>query len=138
MHYQIDLDPTHSVIRLKITEEMMSLECAEEVYRHLRLLTAHGGPYAAIYDLTKVKNTTIPVDLVRSCAQRPPSVPMGRPHVVVGEEPAIFGLARLFQMCREFRHGEFEVVHTLEEAYYIVGARPEDFTERIFPAERAA
>jgi hypothetical protein len=56
---------------------------------------------------------------------------MARPHVVVGEAPAIFGLARVFQMCREFRHGEFEVVLTLEEAYEMTEARPEDFTQRL-------
>ena len=51
--------------------------------------------------------------------------------MVVGEAPAIFGLARVFQMCREYRHGEFSVVQTLEEAYTIVEARPEDFTQRL-------
>ena len=82
---------------------------------------------AAIYDLSATKDTTIPVEIVRGYARRRPPVPMGRPHVVVGKAPAIFGLARIFQMCREDVHGEFEVVHTMEEAYKIVKVRPEDF-----------
>ena len=140
MHYQIDLDPTHSVIRLKITEEMMSLECAEEVYRHLRLLTAHGGPYAAIYDLSIVKGTTIPIDVVRGLARRAPSIPTGtgRPIVVVGQFPFIYGLARLFQMCGESVGSEFDVVHTMQEAYAIVEVLPEDYTERLYPLPVAA
>lgn len=129
--YQIDRDPVHSVIRLTVTAETVTMELAEEIYTRLVRLSSNDGPYAAIYDLTMVRDTTIPVDLVRGFAQRPPSVPTGRPHVVVGEAPAIFGLARVFQMCREFRHGEFEVVHTLEEAYEIVEARTEDFTQRL-------
>ena len=77
---------------------------------------------------------------------------MGRKHVVVGKEPHIFGLALLFQMCSESigeRAGfvlgrlhdsdeirEFQVVSSLEEAYDIVGAHPEDFTEcLIWPSE---
>jgi hypothetical protein len=61
---------------------------------------------------------------------------MGRKQVVVGKEPHIYGLARLFQMCSESMGGEFGVVHTLEEAYDIVGARPEDFTEcLVWPRE---
>jgi hypothetical protein len=43
----------------------------------------------------------------------------------------IFGLARLFQMCGESVHKENDVVYTLAEAYEIVKARPEDFTERV-------
>jgi hypothetical protein len=34
-------------------------------------------------------------------------------------------------MCREYVHGEFQVVHTLEEAYKIAEVRPEDFTQRL-------
>ena len=129
--YQIDLDPAHAVIRLTVTAETVTLELAEEIYTRLMRLSSSGGPYAAIYDLSATKHTTIPAEMVRGYARRNPSVPMGRPHVVVGEEPAIFGLARLFQMCREYTHGEFDVVHTLEEAYALVEVRPEDFTERL-------
>jgi hypothetical protein len=42
-------------------------------------------------------------------------------------------------MCGEgFGREELEVVHTLEEAYEIVGVRPEDFTERLYSKEIAA
>jgi len=139
INYRIDLDPTHSVIRLTVREEVVSLQLAEDIHTRLIRLSWRGGSYAAIYDLSAVKGTTIPTDTLRLLARRTPSIPMGRPHVVVGKEPAIFGLARLFQMCREFRQKEeFEVVHTLEEAYEMVGALPEDFTKRIFPAALAA
>jgi hypothetical protein len=129
--YQIDLDPVHSVIRLTVTEEIISLRTAEDCHRRLSVLTSSGGPYAAIYDLSMAKGTTIPTNRVRTFALRRPSIPVGRKHVVVGKFPAIYGLARLFQMCGEFVGKEFEVVHTLEEAYEIVGVRPEDFTERL-------
>ena len=129
--YQIDLDPVHSVIRLTMTAEIMTLECAQEIHARLTRLSASGGPYAAIFDLTLVKGTTIPTDMVRGLARNRPAVPVGRPHVIVGEEPVIFGLARLFQMCGEAVDKEHEVVHTLEEAYKIVEASPDDFTERL-------
>jgi hypothetical protein len=129
--YHIDLDPKHSVIRLTITAEIMTLECAKEIHARLTALSANGGPYAAIFDLSLVKSTTIPTDVVRTLARNRPSISAGRPHVIVGEEPVIFGLARLFQMCGEAVDKEHEVVHTLEEAYEIVKAAPEDFTERL-------
>ena len=138
MDYQVDLDPTHSVIRLTVTAEIVTLELAEDCYRRLSLVTSRGGPYAAIYDLSAAKNTTIPTDMVRSFARRRPSIPMGRTHVVVGKAPVIYGVARIFQMCREFLGDQFDVVWSLAEAYEIIGARPEDFTQRLFPEDLAA
>lgn len=138
MHYRIDLSPRHAVVRLTILEEMVSLKCAEDIYRHLKQVTSTGGPYAGIYDLSFTKGTTIPTEVVRGFARRTPSVPMGRPHIVVGKDPVIFGLARLFQMCSESVGSEYEVVHTLEEAYAVVDVRPEDFTEHIFQTDLAA
>jgi hypothetical protein len=138
MDYQVDLDPTHSVIRLTVTTETVTLALAQEVYQRLSEVTSRGGPYAAIYDLSAAKRTTIPTEMVRTFAHLAPSIPMGRTHVVVGREPVIYGLARIFQMCSEFLRDQFEVVHTLEEAYDIVGARREDFTQRLFPERLAA
>ena len=136
MHSQIDLDPTHGVIRLTVMEEMVSLECAEDCYRHLSQVAYSGGPYAAIYDLSMAKGTTIPTEMVRNFARRRPPMPTGKEgkaRVVVGKEPSIYGLARLFQICGDNIGKEFEVVHTLEEAYDIVGVGPKDFTQRLFP-----
>ena len=128
---QIDLDPVHSVIRLTVTAEIMTLNMAEAIHTRLEYLSSRGGPYSAIFDLSAVKDTTIPVDVVRGYGRRSSSVPMGRKHVVVGAAPAIFGLSRVFQMCGEAVGKEHEVVHTLDEAYEIVGVRPWDFTERL-------
>jgi len=139
MHSQIDLDPTHGVIRLTVLEEMVSLECAQDVYKQLSQVASKGGPYAAIYDLSMAKGTTIPTEMVRAFARRIHPIPAGeRKHVVVGKETNIFGLARLFQICGDNVGKEFETVHFLEEAYEIVGVRPEDFTERLYPETMAA
>ena len=136
MDYEIDLDPAHSVIRLTVMVETMTMELAEEIYRHLSEATSSGGPYAAIYDLSATQQTSMPTITVRGFARRKPSIPMGRPHVVVGTEPVIFGLARVFQMCGEAIGSEHQVVHSVEEAYDIVGVHPEDFTEcLIWPCE---
>ena len=129
--YQIDLDPVHLVIRLTVTAETVTQELAEDIYRHLSEAASSGGPYAAIFDFSAAKHTTIPADMVRDFARRHPSVPTGRKQVVVGKETHLYGLARLFQISGENVGKEFEVVHTLEEAYKIVEASPEDFTQRL-------
>ena len=133
MPFEVDLDPAHSVIRLTLIEEVVSLECAEACYKFLSQISSSAGPYAAIYDLSVATDTTISTQMVRNFASRPPSIPIGRPQVVVGKAPVIYGLGRLFQACEERSGSQYDVVHTLEEAYEIVGVRPQDFTERLFP-----
>lgn len=145
MDYEVDLDPKHSVIRLTVTAETVSLELLEKIYRHLREVTSRGGPYASIYDISAVNWTALPTEIFKSVLPRRPLMPPGRKHVMVGKEPHISRFASLFHMCTEsigepagfilthvYDSGEmreFQVVYSLEEAYDIVGARPEDFTE---------
>ena len=145
MDYEIDLCPTHSCIRLTVTAENITMELAEEMYQHLREATSTGGPYAAIFDLSATKTTTISTDAVRSFGRhRLPAIPMGdcplcgdaRKQVVVGTEPHIFGLARVFEMCADAIGSDFHVVKTLEEAYEFTHMHPEDFTQcLIWPCE---
>ena len=74
MDYEIDLDTVHSVIRLTVKAETMTMELAEDIYRHLLEVTSKGGPYAAIFDLSATKHTTISTDAVRSWGRhRPPT-----------------------------------------------------------------
>jgi hypothetical protein len=128
--YHIDLCPAHSCIRLTVTEETVTPELAEEIYQRLNAIPSRNGLYAAIYDLSIVKGTTITVETVRAYARRQPSIPLGRPHVIVGEQPMVYGLALVRDVPGAI-YGHFEIVHTLEEAYKICGVRPEDFTERL-------
>ena len=129
--YQIDLDPVHTVIRLTVTEEIVTPELAQEMYTRLQEISSTRGEYAAIYDLTMVKGTTIEVEVVRSMARNRPAVLLTRPHLVVAEQARIYALARLYEMCREHIYGHFDVVNTMEEAYKICGVLPEEFTQRL-------
>jgi hypothetical protein len=134
--YRVDLDPAHSVIRLTVTAEIVTLELAEDIYRHLSEVTSQGGPYAAIFDLSDVRKSTIPAEAIRSFALRAPAVPEGRTRVEVAKEPSVYGLARMFQLYRDFMGEQYQVVHSLEEAYDMIGVHPEDFTEcLIWPRE---
>src|SRR5215831_14319246 len=117
MDYVIDRDPTHRVLRLTVTTEVVTKELADNFNRALLLVASRGGPYAAILDLSGVTVTTLfPYD-VRGLAWRDPAVPAGRERVVVAKEPFVFGLARIFQLCRDVLGHQYQVVRSLEEAY---------------------
>ena len=133
MHFEIDLDPTHQVLRITVTAAVVTYEFAEDCYRCVKRIASCGGPYAVIWDLSGVKSTTESTDQIRDRAKWDPAIPAGRTRVVVAKEPVIYGLSRLAELVRDSMGGQLHVVRTLEEAYEIVGVRPEDFTERLFP-----
>ena len=138
MDYRVDLDPTHAVIRLTVTAEVMTPELAEDLHIRFGRITPSGGPVAAILDLSGVTSWRLSANEVRKFALDDPAVAGGRTHVVVARELAVFGMSRMFQQYRDFFGEQYQVVHSLEEAYDMVGVRPEDFTKRLYPHDLAA
>jgi hypothetical protein len=138
MGYVVDLDPTHSVIRITVTAEIVTPELAEDIRIRFERVASSGGPFAAIIDASRVTSWTEPAAAIRDAAFRDPAVPGGRAHVTVAREPSVFGLARMFQLCRDFFGEQYQVVQSLGEAYEVAGVRPEDFTQRIFPIDVGA
>ena len=138
MDYLVDLDPTHTVISLTITAEIITPELARDISIRLARVLSSGGPFAVICDASRVTSWTESGVTIRERAFRDPAVPEGRTHVIVAGEPSVFGMARMFQQYRDFLGEQYQVVHTMEEAYSIVKVRPEDFTERLFATDLAA
>jgi hypothetical protein len=136
MDILVDLAPKHRVIRLTLTSETLTLELAEDIQRFLSLAALRGGPYASIIDFSRVTSSALSGDAVRDLALRP-EFPEGT-KVVVAREPSVFGVSRMFQLIRDFIGEQHRVVHSLEDAYDILGVRAEDFTQHIFPKDLAA
>ena len=81
----------------------------------------------------------ISANTIKALAASAPPIPLGgRPSVIVAREPALFGLARMFELHRDSMGGQLQVVHSLDEAYDLLEVTPEDFTERLFPVDVAA
>ena len=108
------------------------------MYQALSLIPYEEGPYATIFDFSRVVDTSLSVNAVRALAVAPPAVPAGRTRVVVAGELVLFGFARMVELSRDAMGGEFRVVRSLDEAYTMLGVRPEDFTQRILQKDFAA
>ncbi len=52
----------------------------------------------------------------------------GAQRVMVAPKPEIFGLSRMYELQQADRDDEIFVVHTLEEAYKVLGMRAPSFT----------
>jgi hypothetical protein len=108
------------------------------MYQLVELIAFQGGPYSAITDLSQVERFPIPAKTIRSLAASAPAVAAGRPRVIVAKQDIAFGLSRMFDLSRDSMDGQLRVVRSLDEAYDLLGVKPEDFSQRLFPQRSAA
>jgi hypothetical protein len=135
MDYAVDLDPTHRVLRITVTTALTD-EAATDIYHSVARLASRGGPYAVITDFSQVVDFPISANTIRALAATAPPIPLGgRPSVMVARQPALFGLARMFEMHREAMGVQLQVVHSMDEAYDLLKVSPQDFTQRLFPED---
>jgi hypothetical protein len=120
-------------VRTALTDESF-----RHIYRSIARFAAKGGPYASILDLSQVVDFPVSTDTIKAFAATAPAVPGGRPRVVVAPQPALFGLARMYGKHRDSMGVEVQVVQSMDEAYELLKASPEDFTQRILPQAMAA
>jgi hypothetical protein len=106
-------------------------ESFTDVYRSLSHVAAKGGPYAAIFDFSQVGDFPLSANTIRALASTDTAVPVGRPRVVVASAPALYGLARMFELIRNSMSGQFYVVHELGDAYHLIKVTAEDFTQSL-------
>jgi anti-anti-sigma regulatory factor len=129
----VDLDPIHRVLRITVTTALTDESCTE-IYRAVARLASQGGPYAAITDLSQVADFPVSSDAVKALAATAPAIPLGgRLSVIVARQPALFGIARMFELSRDSMGGQLQVVQSIDEAYNLLRVAPEDFSQRLFP-----
>jgi hypothetical protein len=139
MDLVVDLDLAHRVLRITVTGTLTN-ESLTEVYRTVKRLAARGGPYnGAILDLTQVVHFPVSSDTIRNLASTGPAVPGGGPRIMVARAPALYGLARMFELYRDSMGGKLQtVVKSLDEAYDLLKVTPQEFSEHLFPEDAAA
>ena len=136
MDFVVDLDPTHRVLRITVSSAFTDEGCTD-LYRTVERLASRGGPYAALTDLSQVVDVALSYNTVRALAKTDPAVPVGRPRVIVAREPAMYGLARMFELRRDSMGGQLHVFRSMHEAYDLLKVTPGDFSQRLFTEDLA-
>lgn len=137
MGYVIDLDPTHLILRVTIGN-VLTDELSQEIYRTVKRLASRGGPFAGIFDLSKVEDDRVSPEVAAEQAASDSPIPGQGLCVLVAKAPALFEHLRMVELTRNWMGGQFELVESLDEAYRLLGVHPEDFSERLFPKKLAA
>jgi hypothetical protein len=134
----IDFDPTHRILRATVTTRVLTDEGAKDLYRLIARIASQGGPYSEITDLSEVVEFPISAETIRTLAASNPAVPTETPRVIVAKKAVAYGLARMFELSRDAMGGQLYVVHSLDEAYDLLGVNSEDFSKHLFPERSAA
>lgn len=137
MHYVIDLDPTAQIVRVTV-DGVLTDELLMETYSTLKQVVSASGQYSGIFDLSQVVEDRVSSEAIRVLAREVPAILSGRLRVVVASTPSLRGLFRMYEMSGDGMRADLQVVGSIDEAYRMHGARPEDFSQRLFPAYIAA
>jgi hypothetical protein len=131
----INLDPADYVLQFDFTHEVLLLTFGKTVttatllgaYDAAERFVATHGPCRGIVDFSAVENAEISAESLRSISTRPPAFPRGMKRVFVAPRALPYGLSRMYQMLRQDLEGDLEVVHTLSEAYALLGLASASF-----------
>ena len=137
MPYVIDLDPAARIVRVTV-DGVLTNELLMETYSALRQVVPGSGPYSGIFDFSQVVDDRVSSEGIRVLAREAPTILSGRLRVVVASTPSLHSLFRMYEMGGGGMRAELQVVGSIDEAYRMHGVRPEDFSQRLFPAYIAA
>jgi hypothetical protein len=106
-----------------VVTEASALDACTAVERFI----ASEGPWAGIADLSAIEKAEISAESVRSLAAKRPVAPGGKLCILVAPQDVIYGLSRMFQILRDQIGSDIQIVHTLEEAFVLLGLESPDF-----------
>lgn len=121
--YKFDYDPASRTLRCRLKGRVTN-QGLEEWYRVVSKYVARINPQAGIVDLGGVTSFEVSNQMVHNLAALPPAFPeVDRLRVIVAHPGHIFGLARMFQILGERTRPMLQVVHTMEEAFVVLGVK---------------
>jgi hypothetical protein len=120
IEFALHFDFTHRVLLLTFGRTVTKATLLA-AYDAVEQFVAAQGACRGIVNFSAVENTEISADSIRSIAERPPAFPPGMKRVFVAPRPSAYGFSRMYQILRQDLEGDLEVVHTLAEAYGVLG-----------------
>ena len=126
MDFSLQSDPEHRVLLVtlgKIVTEASALAA----YTAVTQFIAAEGPHSGITDLSGVEKLNVSLGFVRFLAAKPPMIPDGLSRIAVAPRADLYGVSRMFQLLRNSKGSYLEVVHTLKEAFALLGMESPHF-----------
>ena len=128
MNFTFRFDSKHKVLLIALGEVVTDVILGDIHSIAVRFVDDQ-GPCSGIGDFTAVKSSTLSANSIRSLAEMIPVIPDNPEslRVFVAPQTAIYGLFRMLQILRDQQGIDIHVVHSLEEAYALLGLKSPDF-----------
>ena len=131
--YALQSDADHRVMLVTMGGIVTETSAMAAVAAIRQFMATH-GPYSGIVDLSGIEKVSVRTDFVWYIAAKPPAIPDGMARIVVAPRPDVYGLSRMFQILRDNRGAYQEVVHTLKQAFDILGLESPHFRPVVLSA----
>lgn len=119
--YQFDFDPIHRIARFRL-EGHISDEDLREYYAAATRFAALTNPAGGLFDASGITSFDVSPKVVNELASLPPNIAdQSAPRVVIAPAPAVYGMARMFEILGERTRPNLHIVHTEREALAILG-----------------
>jgi hypothetical protein len=128
MGHRFEFDPENKILLMRV-EGRLTDEALAALYRRALEHWAATDPSAGISDYSSVTEWAVSAELIRKLANYDPAVtePAIRPRIIVAPTSVGFGLSRMFQILGEAKRPKLTVVHTLDEAFAVLGVQSPHF-----------
>jgi hypothetical protein len=134
--YSLQADPEHRVVLVTLGR-VVTEESALAAYTAVEQFIAAQGPHSGITDLSDVEKLRVSADFVWRLAAKAPMIPDGMSRIAVAPRPHIYGMSRMFQITARQQGRLPDVVHTLQEAFELLGLESPQF-RTIDPSHRSS
>ena len=126
MGFFMEFDARNNILRLTI-EGPLTDQIMFDVFRTAGRYAQSRPPCRSITDLSKVTVHEVSSDAIRELAKIPAPAPTF-PRVVVATKDYSYAMSRMFQILAEQTRPNFHVVHTMDEAYRLLGVVKPEFS----------
>ena len=128
MELILEFDTASKILRVTVTGELTDVG-GEELYSSVQKFIATEEVHGGILDLSLVTKLDISAPAVVRLSKHPPLFEGSQVRVIVAPQDLTYGMARMFQISRSEIHGGLHVVHTLSEAYELLGLTNPEFSK---------
>lgn len=121
MSYYFEFDATNKILRCKF-EGRVGDEELKKYDQEAREVAVVTNPRAGVVDLSGVTEFAVTRKTIVQLAEKSPAIPdPDSPRVLIAPAPAVYGMARMFEMEAEGTRRNLHVVRTEQEAWAILG-----------------
>jgi len=122
----MEFDTRNNILRLTIDGPLNDATILDVFETAIRYRSSH-PPCRSIADISKATLNEVSIEAIREMAKTPvPAAESAR--IIVAPKDHSYAMARMFQIYSEKTCPNFHVVHTMEEAYHLLGVESPEFS----------